>query len=280
MPGIIALDIDGTTADFGCPISAEVSTYLHGLATSGWDLVFITGRTFTDGERLLQHLPFPYYFAVQNGAITLQMPEAKVISKCLLDKRIFPGMERICQDEPTDFVIFAGYEHQDCCYYRSHNFSNDLLLYLKDRSEAFFSNWIDLPSFDNLPLLDFPSVKCFGTIDSATRISHRIEKEIGLHAPLIKDPFREDYYVVQATHASVSKGSALRQLAQEIAPQKPIIAAGDDNNDISMLDEATIRIVMASAPAHLLATAHVMAPPAKENGIIQGLQEALNLIKI
>jgi hypothetical protein len=279
MPGIIALDIDGTTADFGRPISTEVSAYLHGLVASGWQLVFITGRTFTDGERLLQHLTFPYYFAVQNGAITLHMPQRKIISKQLLNEQIFPAMEQICQDEPTDFVIFAGYEHQDCCYYRSRYFSDDLLLYLKDRSEAFYSNWIDLPSFDDMPLVDFPSIKCFGIIDSATRISQRIEREIGLHAPLIKDPFRKDYYVVQATHASVSKGSALHQLAQQIAPHAPIIAAGDDNNDISMLDEATIRVVMATAPAHLLTTAHVVAPPAKVNGIIQGLQEALNLIK-
>ncbi|EFB42525.1 HAD family hydrolase [Parachlamydia acanthamoebae] len=278
MPGLIALDIDGTVTDFGGVIPPEVVAYLSELVSDGWNVVFITGRTFTDGFKILQPLSFPYYFAVQNGAITLRMPQQEVVAKHTLGTDVFPAMENICKDEPSDFVIFAGFEHQDCCYYRSHCFSKELLEYLKARSDAFNSIWYDVESFDNLTLANFPSLKCFGQVESASRISYRIENEIGLHAPLIKDPFQNGYYVVQATHASVNKGSALRDLKQRLRVQTPVIAAGDDNNDISMLEEADIRIIMATAPDHLLQTATIIAPPAREKGIIQGLQKALNLI--
>lgn len=278
MRGLIALDIDGTVTDFGSDIPAEVVAYLGQLVSSGWNIIFITGRTFTDGHRILKELPFPYFFSVQNGAITLSMPEQRIIAKCLLDKQIFPLMEKICKDEPTDFVIFAGFEHHDNCYYRSKYFSDELLHYLKRRSDAFNSVWYDLPSFEDIPLINFPSLKCFGKFESASRISNRIENEIGLHAPLIKDPFQNNYYVVQATHPTVSKGAALKELMHQIAHRGPVIAAGDDNNDQTMLDEATIKIIMSTAPSQLLATAHIIAPPASEQGIIKGLQEALELI--
>lgn len=277
MPGLIALDIDGTVTTFGADIPREVTAYLEQLVFAGWQIVFITGRTFTDGHQLLRGLKFPYYFSVQNGAITLSMPGEKIIDKRLLDTQIFPLMEKICMDEPTDFVIFAGFEYQDNCYYRSKNFSDELLHYLKQRTDAFSSVWYDLPSFEQIPLKTYPSLKCFGKFESANRIAQRIENEIGLHAPLIKDPFQNNYYVVQATHPDVSKGSALKNLMHILACDGPIIVAGDDNNDKSMLDEATIRVIMSTAPAQLLSTAHVIAPPASEKGIIKGIQEALKL---
>ncbi|MBS4168922.1 HAD family hydrolase [Parachlamydia sp. AcF125] len=278
MPGLIALDIDGTLTDSGEVISPEVSAYLSALVSDGWGLVFITGRTFSDGFKILKPLPFPYYFAVQNGAITLKMPQQEIVSKHTLGKEIFPAMEKICQDEPTDFVLFTGFEYQDYCYYRPQHFSNELLDYLNARALAFNSVWHGVESFENLAITNFPSLKCFGKIESTSRISQRIEKEIGLHAPLIKDPFQMGYYVVQATNASVNKGSALKDLKQKLQIPTPIIAAGDDNNDLSMLEEADIRVIMATAPDHLLRTATVIAPPAREKGIIQGIQKALNLL--
>jgi hydroxymethylpyrimidine pyrophosphatase-like HAD family hydrolase len=56
-----------------------------------------------------------------------------------------------------------------------------------------------------------------------------------------------------------------------------VIAAGDDNNDVSMFLAADICIAMASAPEHLRNAADIIAPKASEMGIIQGLQQAINI---
>lgn len=275
MKGLIALDIDGTLTTQGQPIPTTVVNYLNQLATQGWMPIFITGRTFQWAHRILHAMKFPFYLSVQNGAMTLEMPSKKVIDRKYLNKNIIPIMEDICYGEPTDFIIYTGYEHNDQCYYRSKHFSKPLLDYLNARKIAYSEIWHDVQTFETLPIQEFASVKSFCRRDLAEKLIEKIEFRLGLHAPLIKDPFDESYYVIQSTHPEVNKGQALKDLIRLISWKEVVIAAGDDNNDLSMLKAADIKVVMATAPQELLDIAHVIAPPASEEGIIQGLSSAL-----
>lgn len=278
MKGIIALDIDGTIAVDNHSIDKDVVSFLGRLTKEGWKLIFITGRTFAWGYQVLQYLDFPYHFAVQNGAIILEMPSRRIASKKYIDISVFPFMDEICKAEPSDFVIYTGYENNDICYYRPSHFAPFLLDYLKERREKLDETWVALDSFDDLPLKEFPSIKCFGHEDSTLRISHKIVERLKLHVPLIRDPYYMKYYVAQATHPEVSKGYALLDFARLFNVKTVKIAAGDDNNDRSMLAVADIKVVMATAPADMISAADVVAPPALEKGIIEGLKEAIRLV--
>jgi HAD superfamily hydrolase (TIGR01484 family) len=277
MKGIIALDIDGTITAEPNSIPIDVVDYFQELANEGWLFIFITGRTFQLANQVLNFFNFPFYMAVQNGAIILEMPSKTVIAKNYLKKDILPIMENLCQHEPTGFVVYSGFENNDLCYYRSSDFSKEILSLLKQRCIALKEEWIDLPSFDDLPIADFASVKSFGLYESALAITNQIEQLLGLHVPLMKDPFLKNYYVVQATESSVTKGSALRKFINLQSVSLKVIAGGDDNNDKSMLETADIQIVMANAPQDMLLKADVIAPPASEKGIIKGLVEAIQL---
>jgi hydroxymethylpyrimidine pyrophosphatase-like HAD family hydrolase len=270
--GTIALDIDGTLTTEMRTIPPRVVDYLSLLAREGWRLIFITGRPFASGAKTLQPLTFPYYLAVQNGAIILEMPARKIILKRYLDRTIFKAMDEICQGEPSDFVVYGGFEHQDVCYYRPKRFSSSLLAYLEGRIKEFKEVWLPVDSYDDMELSEFPSIKCFGHYASAQELTRRIEERLGLHVPLIRDPYDESYYVVQATHPNISKGFALKNFIAFAGASGKVIAAGDDYNDRSMLSQADIRIVMATAPKDLLVEADIIAPPASEEGIISGLK--------
>jgi len=277
MKGLIALDIDGTTVPTGQKIALEVAQYLFHLVHDHWVILFVTGRSFEGVMNILGHLPFPHYLAVQNGALLLEMPSQNVLKRKYLDQTIFPKMEEICAEEPTDFVLISGFEHKDIVFYRPELFSEYLLKYVQARSHAFQETWISVKHFNEIDFGTFPSIKCFGSHPSAQKIASRIESELGLHAPLIRDPFDQTHYVVQATHASVSKGQSLQDLLKHLNKEGVVIAAGDDYNDCSMWEESDIRIVMQTAPEELLKQAHILAPPAEEKGIIVGLKQALKL---
>jgi len=278
MKGLIALDIDGTLTPPGKAIAWEVVHYLNELINNHWQLVFITGRTFHFGYQVVSHLPFPFYYAVQNGAITLEMPSRTILNKRLLDKSVIPLMEKVCEGQPSDFVIYTGFEQDDICFYRPHCFSNELRDYLKARTQRFKETWIDVPNFDGPNINEFASVKCFGNLESATLIADRIERLIGLHVPLIRDPFNQDYYVAQAIHGDVSKGSVVKYLKEILKPDITI-AAGDDYNDLPMLSAADIKIVMSTAPIDMHRHADIIAPKAEEHGIIAGINQAISKIK-
>lgn len=279
MKGIIALDIDGTsTSDFHT-LTNSVALFYEELVREGWKLIFITGRTFSWSYRALKTLDCSYSLAVQNGAIILQMPSKELLFRRYLEKNIFPFMEQACAHEPTDYVIYAGYEYEDVCYYRPNHFSTELLDYLNYRAHELQENWIEVEKLSELSIPSFPSVKCFGSLESLQRIQAKIDEDLQLHMPIVRDPLNKNSYVAQATHPHVTKGWALKDFCASQGNSPVVIAAGDDYNDLSMLQEASIRVVMSTAPKQLLEMAHVVAPAAQFDGIIEGLKEAIKLVK-
>lgn len=273
--GLIALDIDGTLTADKHLIPHEVVDYLTALEKEGWAFMFITGRPFIWANQTLEILPFPFLFAVQNGALLLELPSKKIIKRNYLTPECLLPLDNICRAHGTDFVIYSGYENEDLCYYRTEYFSEDMLGYLMQRKEALVETWLELPSFNQLPVQAFTSLKCFAKEDSAMQLSLEIENRLGLHSPPIRDPFRENFFIVQATHPMASKGKILEEVIAASGFQGPVIAAGDDNNDLCMLKAAKIKIAMENAPSTLLEIADIIAPPASQNGLIVGLAQAL-----
>jgi hydroxymethylpyrimidine pyrophosphatase-like HAD family hydrolase len=276
MKGIIALDIDGTITANHHHLEPNVAKFLKSLVQQDWVLVFITGRTFSWGYEVLEGLDFPYYFAVHNGVTILQMPSRDIIFRQLIPCSCIPLIDTLFIDQPNDYTIYCEEMGHPICYYRPEQFSPPFLDYLKKRSEFFKEKWIPVETFTDLPISEFSALKFFAVEPNATIISSQLES-LDFHAPIIKDPFDTNVCIIQATHGNVSKGKALEQLKVHLSQNVVTIAAGDDNNDATMLAVADIRVVMETAPKNLLNEAHIIAPSAKKMGIIQGLIKAIIL---
>lgn len=275
--GVIALDLDGTLTTETEGLSAELIQYLSEIASDGWTFVFLTGRNFERGKRTLEALPFPYILGVQNGALMIEMPGFRVVARKILSMEILPRLNQICEEESTDYIIYSGFEHGDWCYYRPSHLPKLILSYVTERTRSLKEKWRAVDSFEGLPFSDFTSLKFFAKEKEALSIGAKLEKIMGLHAPLNKDPFDHSYTIIQATHPEATKGDALQDYLKTINHSGPIIAAGDDQNDLTMLQKAEVKIVMANAPAELLTIADIVAPSASENGIFRGLAEALSI---
>jgi Cof subfamily protein (haloacid dehalogenase superfamily) len=273
--GIIALDIDGTVTAQAHELDSHVIDTLNRLSTEGWNIIFITGRPFQWGELTLRPLPFSYAIAVQNGALLLEMPSRNILIRKYLTQDILPKMKKISQSYETDFVVYSGLENDDWCYYCPQSLPPPVLSYGLERAAFLGEKWQPLSTFSDLPVSRFTSIKFFVKDKRAFMLSQAIETELCLHAPPNRDPFNPEYFVIQATHAEATKGHILKEFIQAMGVTGPVIAAGDDHNDCSMLKAATIKIVMANAPPDILAMADVVAPPATQQGIIQGLNEAI-----
>lgn len=277
--GLIALDIDGTVTANTHAIHPEVIDALIQIEKEGWGFIFITGRPFEWGFHSLQSLPFSYALGVQNGALLLEMPSKKILSRRYLSKKIIPLMETISEEQLTDFVVYSGLENDDRCYYRPHRLPESILPYVLQRSAFLNEKWEALHSFSDMPISEFSSIKFFAQEKEALILSQQIENKLGFHAPPNRDPYNPNYFVIQATDNQATKGHVLREFIRLIGHSGPIIAAGDDYNDYSMLQIATVKIVMANAPADLLRIADIVAPPASQEGIIEGLAQAIHCIK-
>ncbi|MBS0606171.1 MAG: HAD family phosphatase [Parachlamydiales bacterium] len=273
--GWIALDIDGTITDQLHHVPPEVCLYLKSLHKEGWQLIFITGRTFSFGFSVLRVLDFPFFVAVQNGADIIQMPEQRLVSRSYLPGDMIASLEKIYTDQEEDFIIYAGYQHGDFCYYRPSRFSSELMVHVEKIKALSPEPWRAVDTFDFAQNEAFPLIKCLGDETLMRRVNASLKEIEGVCASMIRDPLAEGVFLNLVTDRQADKGKALERAIAQFGKRGKVIAAGDDRNDISMLETADFSIVMQTAPAEMLEAADLIGKPATERGIIGALKEAI-----
>ena len=81
------------------------------------------------------------------------------------------------------------------------------------------------------------------------KVHLRLQENPSVVSTLIADPLDNDrIYLNLITHREATKGNALMRAMREAKLNGYVIAAGDDLNDISMLDVADCKIVNGKCP--------------------------------
>lgn len=275
--GFIALDVDGTLTSNIHQIPERVIAYLHKLQSEGFEILMITGRPYTFAEKVFRDFDFPFHLAVQNGADIVRMPGSTVEIKNYLPKEILYRLQPLCDEIGRDFLAYAGPESGDSCYYRSLKNDADLLDYygvLQDLCEGI---WSDVETIDAIKQNAFPLLKILGKKEELTPLLKKVEEWDDVQSCMIRDPIRKDLHMVLLTDQNVNKGKTLQKLTKDAGNNVPIIAAGDDFNDLSMLEAAQFAIVMDNAPEELKKMADFVAPHVSKMGIIDGLEVATGI---
>ncbi|MDX8430605.1 MAG: HAD family hydrolase [Candidatus Algichlamydia australiensis] len=271
--GVLALDIDGTLSGSDHHIPDGVAHFLKDLSHD-WEIFLITGRSFTFAETTITKLEFPFYLAVQNGADIMRMHDKSLLLRNYIDGETLKNLDELLHDEPEDFLLYSGYDLGDYCYYRPKRFSEGLLDHFEELKRFSPTDWHEIESLQIKEQQAFPLVKYFGKEADAFRVQDKIATIKNLTVSVIRDPLNPDYHMAMITHVDANKGTSLKKLLTHAGMHGPIIAAGDDNNDEPMLNLADCKIVMGTAPPHLLRTADIVAAASTEMGIIDALQKA------
>ncbi len=262
--GILALDIDGTVTGALHAMPAEVERYLADQVKEGWEVVFITGRTFDYGYEVLRECTFPYYYASFNGAQLMRMPEREVVRRHEADGALVPLIVKACGAEGADPQLHGV----EGAAWRPHKLIEADRLYLEERLARSGETWAVVEEFAHEPFL---YAKVFAPREALERIAGRL-KGAAVVCSVIQDPLRPLQAVMLITTKGATKGAALRDVRKLVGGVA--IAAGDDFNDVSMLEEADVSIAMQSAPQSVREMADIVAPSSAENGIIEGIEKA------
>ncbi len=272
MKGWIALDIDGTITLDKYSVPQAVTDYLRSLYKEGWNIAMATGRPFAFAAMALTDFDFPYVFLAQNGSLALEMPSKKILFKKYLTSSAIPILDRAYEGIDSDFLIYAGFEKGDFCYWRPHRFSPEDLEYLHDLQLRQKEEWQATDRFDTD---SFPLIKCFGHETRMKKVMERLKTLGDFQISKIRDPHAEGYHLLLVTDSRATKGDSLKEIFKLKGRGAKVIAAGDDENDITLLQAADIPIAMAHSPESLQKVASFIAPPTEDQGIIKALQMAL-----
>lgn len=259
MKGFIALDIDGTLTHKKDDISKKVKSYLKSLHSLGWKIIIITGKPYKKAFNMISGLDFPYIFSSQNGASAWHMPQKKNIFRRHLKRDILKKIE----DNIRDIDIgMSAWGEDDYCYSSKKN---------KNFLHNYESSFIEGFEIENYLL-----VKCIGLKEDIKKAKWKL-KNFDIEIAHVKDAFIKNNHLLLITQKDVNKGSAIKLLSSK---KSLIIAAGNDENDLSMYDIADIKIAMEdSFSKNLLKKADIISASARKNGIIDALNRALKFKK-
>ncbi|MBM3198055.1 MAG: HAD family phosphatase [Chlamydiae bacterium] len=269
--GCICLDIDGTLTADPYRVPPRVIGLLAELYRRGWVFLFVTGRLYSFALSTLKDLPFPYFFAVQNGADLLRMPEGALLSRAYISSKILPHLEELCDRTDEDFLLYSGFEKGDFCYYRPSRFSSKMLEHLELVKTLSHKPWQEREHFLFPEEEQFSLIKVLGSMEKMYGLQEVLRTYPTWEVTCVKDPLAKDIYLNLITSPDAHKGHILKKLRTMLPSGCLLIAAGDDLNDAPMLEEADFAIVMKTAPASLWEKADLMAEPAAQEGIIEAL---------
>lgn len=270
---LIALDIDGTITQDKLSVPQEVCAYLKELTEQGCKICVLTGRTYTFASKALSSFDFDYYFSAQNGSVLFEMPRQKELHRSYMDNAVIDIIDQAYQGYHLDYLVYAGYEEGDFCYYRKGKFSNEIHAYLKDLQTRQEVAWKEVDNF--FAINSFPLIKGFGSYQAMKEIKEKLDQTGLFEIALNRDFFDDRFYLIQITNHFTSKGSSLEYLIKKLGVKVPVIAAGDDDNDISMFKVADVSIAIETAPAHVKEQANWIAESPKTFGIIKTLKKVL-----
>lgn len=274
MKGCIVLDIDGTITTGPESVPAPVLDCLRTLRERGWGIAFATGRTYAYALETLRYVDFPFFFAVQNGSELLRMPEEEVLAESYISSAIVTEIDKMTETVSEDFLVYAGRKEGDFCYYRPENFTP---LFLNDieRIRPFSKKpWKEVQSFAFPSSARFPLLKYLGTKEEMIVLYDKLKRFPGIKVSCIRDPVSDEVYLNLITSEKATKGNALVRLRSYFPSEAIFIAAGDDYNDVSMLEEADIAIAMEGSPPPVCEIADIIAKKVEYNGIIDALWRA------
>lgn len=273
--GLIALDLDGTLCPPNGKLSAKARLYIRERYHEGWVFAFVTGRIFPYAMQGIHAIDVPYLLATQNGADILSMPERTVVQRVYLTRDVVLDVDALYKEEKESFLIYAGFDRGDFCYYQPNRFSGPMLHHLETLMVLSAAPWVRIHRLEEIDQQAFPMLKGVGEREFLRGIQSRLLKHHSLATALGTDPVDPAYSILLINAVDATKGHALEFMRDYLAIDGPTIAAGDDYNDLPMLEKANLAIAMSTAPDALKKCASLIASPVEEDGVLQALDKAI-----
>jgi 5-amino-6-(5-phospho-D-ribitylamino)uracil phosphatase len=258
---LVAIDVDGTLLDTENRISKGAAEAIKNLREQGIISVLASGRSMDGVAPYYEELDLAPYLIGAGGAListvsgevvkAFDLPDSVIAAIIKLARGIGVGIAL----HQVDNLRFESNDEQIKII--NHNLPGELM------------RIADLFTVTDIS----PTVK-FTLWDNHDLLLNAQDKIRALGIP-VDTTFSGDVFL-EITNPGVSKGHALQILAQHLnIPENRIAAVGDQFNDVSMLQTASISIAMGNAPEAVKAVAQTIAPINDKGGLAWGLENVV-----
>lgn len=268
-PHLIAVDLDGTLLTDKKTISPRTKLALQNAMEAGHHVVISTGRPYRSSSMYYKELGLTSPIVNFNGALVHHPTNSSWGTyHSPFDNKI--AQEIIASSESFDVKNILAEVMDD--------------VYLHYHDEAIM-DWVGMGN----PKIETGNLKEILTNDPTSILIHTDEKNIreirnhlsDLHAEVIDHRmWGAPYHVVEVIKSGINKAVGLKQVADYfMVPQERIIAFGDEDNDLEMIEYAGHGVAMGNAINELKNISKFITKTNEEDGIAHYIEEVLELTK-
>lgn len=264
---IIGVDLDGTLLTSDKEITDKTLWVIEQAARKGNVIVPVTGRPISGiPKSILEHKEIKYVIT-SNGAVTYNLKENRIMdNKCLpmsACKQIYQSL--YCS--ASVFEVFVGgvaYEDERTFQNLIQRYCNTKYVEYISRSRKIVNNVEDFLYSGKVDEISVMFDK-----NSADQNAIRSIKEItGIEAVETVQCEFEIY------DRSAGKGNALINLSKKLGfLQKEVVAIGDSNNDLDMMEKAGFSIAMENASEQVKKAADVVTSSNDRDGVVEAIMK-------
>ncbi len=268
---LVGLDMDGTVLGKDRVLTQNTIDVMEKVSAKGVHLVVDSGRRFPVVPKELRELPFMRYFVLCNGAEIYDKLENKVLysSEIPLERAL-----NIYDSLTSHPEVYLDCYQSDGSWARAEDYAR-IDEFVEDQShrDVLRNTRTPVEELRQFLVERNKPVQKFQTIYKNMAIR---DKEMERISTLYPDMTVTSAYTynLEVNVPDATKGIGLIKLGEILGiPREQIIAFGDGENDISMLQSAGIGYAMENAPDSVKALADRIAPPNTEDGVAQVLTE-------
>jgi Cof subfamily protein (haloacid dehalogenase superfamily) len=257
---LIAFDVDGTLVDASLHLSTRLRTAVAQAQARGVALTLATGRGATPILPLAAALGMTAPLICYQGGWVYDIVTGRTLHKSTLPVSLTQEILAWAQPFGWDISVYMDEE---------------IYLQTMHRTSEFYDRWFGLPwhlvgNLSQAVTHDPEKILFTGEPEVCDVIHARLTAQFGAVIQVLRT---HDLFVELVPHGT-SKGKALAWLADQMGiHQEEVIAVGDSENDLSMVQWAGLGIAMGNATPEVKAAARWQAPSVEEDGAAVVLEQ-------
>ncbi|MCQ4774651.1 HAD family hydrolase [Lacrimispora saccharolytica] len=267
---VIAMDLDGTALNHQKQLTERTRAAIQNAAKSGIQIVVATGRTFSSLAPEVLAMPEITCAITSNGAVVNRIPDGAVLLHNYPNPETVSEIAGMIQEEKIDTeVCTGGQAYIGQSYY-------DRVLEGKTNRDVQYVKTTRHPVPDIYQFLLQHRVAIeninlnFKTLEEKQQWQQRFQKLPGV------TPTSSFLFNVELGGATTSKAHALQALLDEWQmTSQQVMAFGDSENDLGMIQMAGIGVAMANGMEEVKQAADLLAESNEEDGVAKIIEQLI-----
>lgn len=266
---LVAIDLDGTLLDSRKMISDENKEAIKNAINAGVNILICSGRIYAGAKIFGKEVGTRLPVITCNGARIKDMDTDEVIYSKSLNLETCRSIVDVCHDMGIYYHVYLG----DTMF--TEQLAHSSLFYWKKNKELPIESRVSIEVVDDIQYYlekypdDISKVIVISDVpEELSKTRKELQKVKGIE-------IMSSYYNnIEIMTQGVSKGKALKFMAERYGiKQEEVIAMGDNENDLSMIEYAGLGVAMANGEDYVKEAADFVTLSNDDNGVAYAINK-------